>query len=95
MKQHIYLFLSFIFLNCLTLHPVSKKSVTLRYLKESIENSYYDTDEDYSENNVPNYTSFHNAVFAIYKECEALEISYSVDASKWKNAHNIPFWRYI
>ena len=61
-----------------------------RYLHESIENSCYDTDEDHSANNIPNYTLFHNTVLDIYKECKTLEFSYSVVASKWKNAQNIP-----
>ena len=62
----------------------NKKSWILRIsLKEAIKNSCYNTDEEYSENNIPNYTLFNN-------ECETLEFSYSVVASKWKNAHNIP-----
>ena len=67
---------------CLILHSVSKKSaISMKYLNQSIVNSCYDTDEDYSENNILKYTSFHNAVFAIYKECQTFEFSHSIVAS--------------
>ena len=71
----------------LLIHNFSKR--VKRTLGTSIANSLYDIDDDYSDNNIPNYTSFHNAVFVTFKELQTLEFFYLVVSSKWKNLYNL------
>ena len=86
MKQDIRLNLNGKYGNIVPLFNLpsnAKESIVNNNIKKMFDTEVFASDDEYEDNNVPNYDLFNKHVFDIFQQVETLEFAYTVVVSKW------------
>jgi len=86
MKQDIRLNLNVKYGNIVPLFNLPsnvKESIVNNNMKKMFDSEVFASDDEYEDNNVPDYDLFNKHVFDIFQQVETIEFAYTIVVSKW------------
>ena len=86
MKQDIRLNLNVKYGNIVPLFNLPsnvKESIVNNNMKKMFDSEVFASDDEYEDNNVPNYDIFNKHVFDIFQQVDTIEFAYTIVVSKW------------
>ena len=60
-----------------------KESIVNNNMKTMFDSEVFASDDEYEDNNVPEYDLFNKHVFDIFQQVETIEFAYTIVVSKW------------